>query len=176
MQFPPSEICTLHYIVDSRTLASSLIKAELVYLSLPLSLVQIIPGQKLANRNLPPEPNIPVSTTMRQLTFKTKSLFHFGMSVSEMFHSPSTFAFYLFFLSEASFIPLAAHQVLLCLACLFFCLRQVLFQVLCVWLVCCLRPDSNILPLPPPIHRKARSSTVQILLSILSYLSIFPII
>ena len=78
-----------------------------------------------------------------------------------------------FFLSEASFIPLAAHQVLLCLACLFFCLRQVLFQVLCVWLVCCLQPDSNILLLPPPIHRKARSSTVQILLSILSYLSIF---
>ena len=108
--------CTLHYIVDLRTLASSLIKAELVYLSLPLSLVQIIPGQKLANRNLPPEPNIPVSTTMRQLTFKTKSLFHFGMSVSEMFHSPSTFAFHLFFLSEASFIK--ACQVLLCLACL----------------------------------------------------------
>ena len=35
-----------------------------------------------------------------------------------MFCSPSTFAFGLFFLFEASFIPLAARQVLLCLACL----------------------------------------------------------
>ena len=32
----------------------------------------------------------------------------------------------------------------------------------CVWLVCCLRPDSNIMPLPPPIHRRTHSSTVQI--------------
>ena len=36
-----------------------------------------------------------------------------------------------------------------------------LSKYFCVWLVCCLRPDSNILPLPPPIHRRARSSTVQ---------------
>ena len=49
---------------------------------------------------------------------------------------------------------------------LFFVWGQFYSKYICVWLVCCLRPDSNILPLPPPIHRRARSSAVQILLSI----------